>query len=104
MPDDGDGGFTHVPAAMHTAPTSLRNWLIVVAGMIFFMIVLGALTRLTESGLSIVEWKPVTGVLPPMTDGAWQSAFEKYQEIPQYREHNRGMRLDQFKVIFWWEW
>lgn len=72
--------------------------------MIFLTLLIGGATRLTESGLSIVEWKPVTGVLPPMTDGAWQSAFEKYQEIPQYREHNRGMRLDQFKVIFWWEW
>ena len=59
MPDDGDWGFAHVPAAMHTASPSLRNWLFVVAGMIFFMIVLGALTRLTESGLSMVEWKPL---------------------------------------------
>jgi cytochrome c oxidase assembly protein subunit 15 len=56
------------------------------------------------SGLSIVEWKPVTGVLPPMTEPAWQAEFEKYQEIPQYRELNRGMRVDQFKVIYYWEW
>ena len=61
MPDDEAGGFTHGPAPMQTAPASVRNWLLVVAAMIFFMIVLGALTRLTESGLSMVEWRPVTG-------------------------------------------
>ncbi len=72
--------------------------------MIFLTLVVGGATRLTESGLSIVEWKPVTGVLPPLTEPAWQAEFEKYQEIPQYREHNRGMRLGQFKVIYWWEW
>ena len=61
MPDDGAGGLKHGPAPMQTAPASVRNWLLVVAAMIFFMIVLGALTRLTESGLSMVEWRPVTG-------------------------------------------
>jgi heme a synthase len=83
---------------------ALRRWLLSVAAMIFLTLVVGGATRLTESGLSIVEWKPVTGVLPPLTETAWQAEFEKYQEIPQYREHNRGMRLDQFKVIYWWEW
>jgi cytochrome c oxidase assembly protein subunit 15 len=83
---------------------ALRRWLLSVAAMIFLTLVVGGATRLTESGLSIVEWKPVTGVLPPQSDSAWQAEFEKYQEIPQYREHNRGMRLDQFKVIYWWEW
>ena len=72
--------------------------------MIFLTLVVGGATRLTESGLSIVEWKPVTGVLPPMSEPAWQAEFEKYKEIPQYRELNRGMQLDQFKVIYWWEW
>src|SRR5260221_10262859 len=104
MPDDGDGGFTHVPPAMHTAPTSLRNWLIVVAGMIFFMIVLGALTRLTESGLSMVEWKPVTGVLPPMSDAAWQAELQKYLSSPQGRLGNRNFTVDEFKQIFWLEY
>ena len=103
MPDDGDGGFTHVPAAMHTAPTSLRNWLIVVAGMIFFMIVLGALTRLTESGLSMVEWKPVTGVLPPMSDAAWQAELQKYLSSPQGRLVNRNFTVPEFQQIFWLE-
>jgi len=83
---------------------ALRRWLLSVAAMIFLTLVVGGATRLTVSGLSIVEWKPVTGVLPPMTDSAWQAEFEKYQEIPQYRELNRGMRVDQFKVIYYWEW
>jgi cytochrome c oxidase assembly protein subunit 15 len=85
-------------------PRAIRRWLFAVAAMIFLTLLVGGATRLTESGLSIVEWKPVTGVLPPMTDSAWQTTFEKYQEIPQYREHNRGMNLGQFKVIYWWEW
>ena len=85
-------------------PRALRLWLLAVAAMIFLTLVVGGATRLTVSGLSIVEWKPVTGVLPPMTDSAWQAEFEKYQEIPQYRELNRGMRVDQFKVIYYWEW
>ena len=85
-------------------PRALRLWLLAVAAMIFLTLVVGGATRLTVSGLSIVEWKPVSGVLPPMTDSAWQAEFEKYQEIPQYRELNRGMRVDQFKVIYYWEW
>ena len=67
-------------------------------------LVVGGATRLTESGLSIVEWKPVTGVLPPLSQEAWQAEFAKYQQIPQYRELNRGMSLDEFKTIYWWEW
>ena len=88
---------------MHTAPTSLRNWLIVVAGMIFFMIVLGALTRLTESGLSMVEWKPVSGVLPPMSDAAWQAELQKYLSSPQGRLVNRNFTVPEFRQIFWLE-
>src|SRR5471032_2545960 len=103
MPDDGDCGFTHVPAAMHTASPSLRNWLIVVSGMIFFMIVLGALTRLTESGLSMVEWKLVTGVLPPMSDAAWQAELQKYLSSPQGRLVNRNFTVPEFQQIFWLE-
>ena len=67
-------------------------------------LVVGGATRLTESGLSIVEWKPVTGVVPPMSQDAWQAEFGKYQQIPQYRERNHGMSLDEFKTIYWWEW
>src|SRR5476649_1399849 len=85
-------------------PRAVRLWLLAVAAMIFLTLVVGGATRLTESGLSIVEWKPVTGVLPPMNENGWQNAFEDYQKIPQYRELNRGMDLGQFKTIYWWEW
>jgi cytochrome c oxidase assembly protein subunit 15 len=83
---------------------AVRWWLVLVATMIAAMVLVGGATRLTESGLSIVEWKPVTGTLPPLTDKAWGEAFDAYKQIPQYREINRGMSLDEFKTIFWWEW
>jgi cytochrome c oxidase assembly protein subunit 15 len=83
---------------------AIRLWLLAVAALMVATLVVGGATRLTESGLSIVEWKPVTGVLPPISQQAWQAEFVKYQAIPQYRELNRGMTLDQFKVIYWWEW
>lgn len=83
---------------------AVRLWLLAAAAMIFLTLVVGGATRLTESGLSITEWKPVTGVLPPLTHAEWEAEFAKYQAIPQYRELNRGMSLDQFQVIYWWEW
>ena len=83
---------------------AIRLWLIAAAAMIFLTLVIGGATRLTQSGLSIVEWQPVAGVLPPMSEGAWQTEFEKYQATPQYRELNRGMSLGEFKTIYWWEW
>jgi cytochrome c oxidase assembly protein subunit 15 len=83
---------------------AVRWWLIAVAAMIVAMVLVGGATRLTESGLSIVEWKPVTGALPPLTDAHWHEAFEAYKAIPQYRELNNGMSLGEFKNIFWWEW
>src|ERR1700733_10656923 len=79
-------------------------WLIVVALLIAAMVTIGGLTRLTGSGLSITEWKPVTGVVPPLSDEAWQAEFAKYQRIPQYLLENRGMSLSAFKAIYWWEW
>ena len=79
-------------------------WLLAVAGVILAMITIGGLTRLTGSGLSITEWKPIMGALPPMSDAAWADAFSKYRQIPQYLIENKGMSLDQFKSIFWWEW
>ncbi|HYC15746.1 MAG TPA: COX15/CtaA family protein [Pseudolabrys sp.] len=90
--------------ASKTHLRAVRFWLLGVAAMIFLTLVVGGATRLTESGLSIVEWKPVTGVLPPSSEDEWQAEFKKYQAIPQYRELNRGMSLDGFKVIYWWEW
>jgi len=82
----------------------VRLWLLTVAALIFVTLVVGGATRLTDSGLSIVEWKPVTGILPPMDESAWQAEFEKYKTIPQYRERNPGMSLSEFKSIYWWEW
>ncbi len=83
---------------------AVRLWLYAVAALIFAMVLVGGATRLTESGLSITEWKPVMGALPPLSADAWQAAFEKYQTIPQYRALNLGMSLDAFKTIYWWEW
>lgn len=83
---------------------AIRIWLLIVAALVVATLIVGGATRLTESGLSIVEWKPVTGALPPLTEAQWAAEFEKYKQIPQYRELNRGMALSQFKTIFWWEW
>ena len=83
---------------------AIRLWLYAVAALVFAMVLVGGATRLTESGLSITEWRPVMGTLPPLGASAWQDAFEKYQAIPQYRELNRGMTLAEFKTIYWWEW
>jgi cytochrome c oxidase assembly protein subunit 15 len=83
---------------------AVKAWLYAVAALMVVTLVVGGATRLTESGLSIVEWKPVTGVLPPLSEAAWQAEFAKYKTIPQYRELNSGMTLDGFKAIFWWEW
>lgn len=82
----------------------VQLWLYAVAALIFVTLVVGGATRLTESGLSITEWKPVTGVLPPLSDQAWRDEFARYREIPQYRELNRGMTVSDFKTIYWWEW
>jgi heme a synthase len=95
MPDAHADSFRH---------RAIRRWLLVVAALIVVMVLVGGTTRLTESGLSIVEWQPVTGTLPPLTQAEWQAEFEKYQTIPQYRERNLGMSLDAFKTIYWWEW
>jgi heme a synthase len=83
---------------------AIRLWLYAVAALVLVMVLVGGATRLTESGLSITEWQPVTGTLPPLNEAQWQAEFQKYQAIPQYRELNRGMTLLQFKTIFWWEW
>ncbi len=79
-------------------------WLLACCAMIFAMVVIGGITRLTESGLSIVEWRPVAGALPPLSESDWQAEFDKYQQIDQYRLRNAGMTLAEFKRIFFWEW
>lgn len=83
---------------------SLATWLFVCAGMIVAMAIIGAITRLTESGLSIMEWAPIKGALPPMSEAEWQRLFALYQQTDEYRVDNPGMALAEFKTIFWWEW
>src|SRR5258708_8502738 len=95
---------TSLAPSSATRGRAVRLWLVAVAALMFVTVVVGGATRLTESGLSIVEWKPVTGVMPPLDAAAWQAEFGKYKTIPQYREHNAGMSLDEFKTIYWWEW
>ncbi len=87
-------------------PLALARWLLVVAAMVFIMLVVGGITRLTESGLSITEWKPLTGAIPPLNETQWQVEFAKYQQIPEYREVNavKGMDLAAYKAIYFWEW
>lgn len=86
------------------ARRAIRLWLLVLFAMVWAMILVGGATRLTDSGLSITEWKPITGALPPMSESAWQVEFEKYQQIPQFELMNPNMTLEEFKGIFWWEW
>ncbi len=97
---------TTLPITLPVAaqPRAIANWLLAVASLVFLMVVVGGITRLTESGLSITEWKPVTGAIPPLTDAAWQLAFDAYKKIPQYAAMNADMTLAQFKFIFFWEW
>ncbi len=101
--------------ASHTAPTvagrdrlrdrrAIRIWLYAIAAMVLAMVVVGGATRLTESGLSITEWEPIHGVIPPLNESEWQEEFAKYQQIPEYQEINLGTTLAEFKAIYWWEW
>lgn len=85
-------------------PYAIAAWLFAVAGLVFLMVVVGGITRLTESGLSITEWKPISGAIPPLTQGAWQAAFDAYKQVPQYGAMHAKMTLGQFKFIFFWEW
>jgi cytochrome c oxidase assembly protein subunit 15 len=82
----------------------IRAWLICLSVLLVFMILVGGLTRLTDSGLSITEWKPILGAFPPVTEQAWDLEFEKYKLIPEYILQNSGMLLSEFKIIYWWEW
>ena len=93
-----------IDAARCGARGFLKGWLIVLFALVVMMIAVGGLTRLTDSGLSITEWRPVTGAIPPMNAADWASEFEKYQEIPEYQLQNKGMSMSEFKVIYWWEW
>ena len=93
-----------IDAERRGARRGIRIWLMLLFALVVVMIAVGGLTRLTGSGLSITEWAPVTGALPPMDAADWQSEFDKYRQIPQYQLLNEGMSLAEFKVIYWWEW
>jgi cytochrome c oxidase assembly protein subunit 15 len=93
-----------IDAAGNGARGGIRLWLALIFGLVAVMIVVGGLTRLTDSGLSITEWKPIHGAIPPMTAADWADEFAKYQSSPEYVLQNSGMELDAFKTIFWWEW
>ncbi|WP_417604847.1 heme A synthase [Primorskyibacter flagellatus] len=93
-----------IDRAKRGARGPVRLWLVLIFALVVAMILVGGLTRLTDSGLSITEWKPVTGALPPITQADWQAEFELYQKIPQYELQNMDMTLSEFKAIYWWEW
>lgn len=90
-----------LPAAQATA---LRRWMLVSIAAVFLAVSVGGITRLTESGLSITEWRPVSGVLPPMNEADWQAALEMFQQIPQAQTTHAGITMGEFKFIYWWEW
>jgi cytochrome c oxidase assembly protein subunit 15 len=96
------------PAEVDASPEQrlrpVRIWLYSIALLVLLMVVVGGVTRLTGSGLSITEWKPLHGIVPPLNDADWQAEFEAYRQIPQYTEVNGWMTLEDFKGIFWWEW
>ncbi|HUE79412.1 MAG TPA: COX15/CtaA family protein [Sphingomicrobium sp.] len=98
--------FTSELMHRRARPSALATWLLAVAALVFAMVAVGGITRLTESGLSITEWRPVSGAVPPLSDADWREAFELYQATPEYREINgpAGMELAQFKRIYFWEW
>ncbi len=101
------GAIFAAPAAsgaVSDAYAAVRAWLWFVTLLVLAMVVVGGATRLTGSGLSITEWRPFMGAIPPLTEAAWLSEFEKYRAIPQYELLNKGMSLAEFKFIYWWEW
>ena len=91
-------------APEHDRLRPVRIWLYCIALLVLVMVAVGGITRLTGSGLSIVEWKPISGTLPPLSEAEWMADFEAYQQIPQYEFVNKGMSLEEFKFIFFWEW
>jgi heme a synthase len=93
-----------IARAQRGARGAVRVWLMVLFVLVVVMVTVGGLTRLTDSGLSITEWKPVTGALPPLSADDWQAEFDRYRAIPEYQLQNKGMSLEAFKTIYWWEW
>ncbi|QKV20575.1 COX15/CtaA family protein [Oricola thermophila] len=100
-------GHPKPPAALETElrhRAQVRGWLYVMLAVLIALVIVGGATRLTDSGLSITEWKPIHGVIPPIGEEQWQEEFAKYRQIPEYELVNKGMSLAEFKAIFWWEW
>jgi len=96
--------MTDAPRAARGEPRAVALWLLACCALVFALIVVGGVTRLTHSGLSITEWQPIVGTVPPLSESQWNDAFAKYQATPEYLQVNRGMSLDAFKSIFWWEY
>ncbi len=93
-----------IDGARKGARRAIRIWLSALGVLVVLIIVVGGLTRLTDSGLSITEWQPISGALPPMSAEAWEAEFEKYRQLPEYQLQNEGMTLAEFRTIYWWEW
>ena len=102
--DNVPAATAHAGAVSAGAARRIAIWLLVMCGLVAAMVIVGGATRLTDSGLSIVEWRPVTGAVPPLNEADWLAEFEKYKTIPEYEEVNYGMSLAEFKAIYWWEW
>jgi cytochrome c oxidase assembly protein subunit 15 len=98
------GADLRAAAVAMRAPRAVALWLFACCALVFAMVVVGGVTRLTHSGLSITEWQPIVGTVPPLSQADWDAAFAKYQATPEYRDVNRGMSLAEFKGIFWWEY
>ena len=96
--------MTDITSKQISARPAIRWWLYFVAILVFVMVIVGGATRLTDSGLSITEWKPLLGAIPPLGESDWLAAFEKYKQIPEYKHINKGMSLSGFQFIYWWEW
>ncbi|MEO8754552.1 MAG: COX15/CtaA family protein [Casimicrobiaceae bacterium] len=92
------------PAASASSPRAIALWLLACCALVAALVVVGGITRLTDSGLSITEWQPIVGTLPPLSPADWDAAFTKYQATPEYHQVNKGMALEEFKGIFWWEY
>ena len=98
-----NAAFARTPQST-AQPRAISRWLLCIAAVVFLMIVVGGITRLTESGLSMVRWEPISGVVPPLNETEWQAEFQAYKAYPEYQKVNRGMSLDEFKQIFFWEY
>src|SRR5450631_1818929 len=96
--------MTDAPRAARGEPRAVALWLLACCALVFAIVVVGGVTRLTHSGLSITEWQPIVGTLPPMSDADWATAFSKYQLTPEFQQVNKGMALPEFQRIFWWEY